>query len=60
SIDLVTVNRIVYNTDSVDITTEPVWMLSGAYTEAKYSGQSIVTYVSAVSGEVIPVYEIVD
>ncbi|MBR3536436.1 MAG: hypothetical protein IKN85_11480 [Oscillospiraceae bacterium] len=60
SIDLVTVNRIVYNTDSVDITTEPVWMLSGAYTETKYSGQSIVTYVSAVSGEVIPVYEIVD
>ena len=60
SIDLVTVNRIVYNTDSVDITTEPVWMLSGTYTESKYSGQSIVTYVSAVSGEVIPVYEIVD
>lgn len=60
SIDLVTVNRIVYNTDSIDITTEPVWMLSGAYTEAKYSGQNIVTYVSAVSGEVIPVYEIAD
>ncbi|WP_044974111.1 hypothetical protein [Ruminococcus sp. HUN007] len=60
SIDLVTVNRIVYKSDSVSITTEPVWMLSGAYTEAKYSGQNIVTYVSAVSGEVIPVYQITE
>lgn len=60
SIDLVTINRIVYKSDSVSITTEPVWMLSGTYTEPKYSDQSIVTYVSAVSGEVIPVYEIAD
>ncbi len=60
SIDLVTINRIVYKTDSVSITNEPVWMLSGTYTEAKHNGQNTVTYVSAVSGEVIPVYEIAD
>lgn len=60
SIELVSINRIVYKSDSVEIITEPVWMLSGKYTDAGYTDQSIVTYVSAVSGEVIPVCQITE